>query len=62
MMNNSVNTNGGALLGQKFLRSNAMEMSVVQNRLSSGLRVNSVTDDASTFAVAASMRGDIKSY
>ena len=62
MMNNSVNTNGGALLGQKFLRSNAMEMSAVQNRLSSGLRVNSVTDDASTFAVAASMRGDIKSY
>ena len=62
MMNNSVNTNGGALLGQKFLRSNAMEMSIVQNRLSSGLRVNSVTDDASTFAVAASMRGDIKSY
>jgi flagellin len=37
-------------------------MTVVQNRVSSGLRVASVMDDASTFAVAAGMRADIKSY
>jgi flagellin len=58
----SVNTNVGALLAQKFLRSNAAEMSVTQNRVSSGLRVSTVTDDASTFAVASGVRGDIKAY
>jgi flagellin len=61
-MSNSVNTNIGALLGQKYLRGNAADMVVVQNRVSSGLRVASVTDDASTYAVAAGMRGDIKGY
>ena len=53
MMNNSVNTNAGALIGQRFLRANSNEIVVVQNRVSSGLRVNSVIDDASTYAVAA---------
>jgi flagellin len=61
-MSNSVNTNVGALLGQKYLRSNSSDMVIVQNRVSSGLRVANVMDDASTFAVAASMRGDIKGY
>jgi flagellin len=59
---NSINTNVGALLAQKFLRSVSAELVVTQNRLSSGLRVSSVTDDASTFAVASGMRGDIKAY
>ena len=59
---NSINTNVGALLAQKFLRSVSTELVVTQNRLSSGLRVSSVTDDASTFAVASGMRGDIKAY
>ena len=59
---NSINTNVGALLAQKFLRSVSAELVVTQNRLSSGLRVATVTDDASTFAVAAGIRGDIKSY
>lgn len=61
-MSNSVNTNIGALLGQKYLRGNSADMVVVQNRVSSGLRVASVMDDASSYAVAASMRGDIKGY
>jgi flagellin len=58
----SVNTNIGALLAQKYLRYTSHEMNVTQNRVSSGLRVASVMDDASTFAVAASMRADIKAY
>jgi flagellin len=58
----SVNTNAGAILAQKFLRSTASDMQVTQNRVSSGLRVSTVTDDASSFAVAAGIRGDIKSY
>ena len=58
----SVNTNVGALLSQKYLRYTSAEMSIVQNRVSSGLRVATALDDASTFAVAASIRADIKSY
>jgi len=61
-MSNSVNTNIGALLGQKYLRSNAADMVTVQNHVSSGLRIASAIDDASTFAVSAGMRGDIKGY
>ena len=58
----SVNTNIGAILAQKFLRVNNTEMNATQNRVSSGLRVATVTDDASSFAVAAGIRGDIKAY
>ena len=58
----TVNTNVGALLAQKFLRSTASEMVTTQSRVSSGLRVSTVTDDASSFAVAAGIRGDIKAY
>jgi flagellin len=56
----TVNTNVGALLAQKFLRSTSSEMVTTQSRVSSGLRVSTVTDDASSFAVAAGIRGDIK--
>ena len=58
----SVNTNVGSLLGQKYLRYTAEEMNRVQNRVSSGLRVSTVLDDASTFAVAAGIRADVKAY
>lgn len=58
----SVNTNVGALLAQKFLRSTGTELNMTQNRVSSGLRVASSADDASTFAVAQGLRADIKSY
>ena len=49
----SINTNAGAILAQKFLRATSAEMSITQNRVSSGLRVSTVTDDSSSFAVAA---------
>ncbi len=58
----SVNTNPGALYVLKHLRSTAEEMKTVQNRVSTGLRVSSALDDASTFAVAQGLRGDIKAY
>jgi len=58
----TVNTNAGALLAQKFLRANAADLVTTQNRVSSGLRVSTVTDDASSFAVASGIRGDIKAY
>jgi flagellin len=58
----SINTNVGALIAQRFLREVNENLTITQNRLSSGLRVSSITDDASTFAVAAGMRGDLKAY
>ena len=58
----SVNTNVGALVAQKFLRATSAELNMTQNRVSSGLRVTSALDDASSFAVAAGMRADIKAY
>ena len=58
----TINSNQGALLAQKFLRSNASEAAGVQNRVSSGLRVSSATDDASTFAAATAARADVKAY
>lgn len=58
----SVNTNVGALIAQKYLRATGAELNMTQNRVSSGLRVASAIDDASSFAVAAGMRADIKSY
>jgi flagellin len=58
----SIATNVGALLAQRYLRAITSELTLTQNRLSSGLRVNTVTDDASTYAVAAGLRGDIKAY
>ena len=58
----SVVTNVGALLSQKYLRATSAELTTVQNHVSSGLRVASSADDASTFAVAEGLRADIKSY
>src|SRR5215475_1983964 len=58
----SVVTNVGALMSQKFLRATGNELTMVQNRVSSGLRVSGSSDDASTFAVAEGLRADIKSY
>ncbi len=58
----SINTNVGALLALRYLREISSELTTTQNRISSGLRVSRVTDDASTFAVAAGLRADIKAY
>ena len=58
----TVNTNIGSLLSQKYLRFTQIEMNRTQQRVSSGLRVASAIDDASSFAVASTFRADIKSY
>lgn len=58
----SVATNVGSLLGQRYLRSSDRDLQVTQNRLASGLRVASSSDEASTFSVAEGLRGNLKSY
>lgn len=58
MLNFSVNTNVGAMIALQNLNATNREMSVVQNRVNTGLKVASAKDDAATFNIAQRMRGD----
>ena len=57
---NSINTNIGAMVALRNLNSVNSELNKVQDRVSSGLRVIGAKDNASTFAIAQGIRGDIK--
>jgi flagellin len=57
---NSINTNVGALVALRALAATNREMAVVQDRVATGLRVIGAKDNASTFAIAQGVRGDIK--
>jgi flagellin len=57
----SISSNVSALLAQRFLRTNASETAETQARTASGERVQA-TQDAASFAVAASARGDVKAF
>ena len=59
---NSINTNISAQVALQFLNGTNREMDTVQNRVSTGLKVNGAVDDASSFAIAQGLRGDIKAY
>eukprot|EP01026_Neomeris_dumetosa_P063510 TRINITY_DN6028_c2_g1_i11.p1 TRINITY_DN6028_c2_g1~~TRINITY_DN6028_c2_g1_i11.p1 ORF type:complete len:165 (+),score=0.69 TRINITY_DN6028_c2_g1_i11:57-551(+) len=61
-MVNSVNTNIGALVALQNLNQTNSQLETVQNRVSTGFRVSSAIDDASSFAIAQGIRGDIKAY
>ena len=55
----SINTNVGAMIAlQNLNRSNA-ELEKTQLHITTGLRINGPKDDASTYAIAQRMRGDI---
>jgi flagellin len=55
----SVVTNNNAMAALQSLNSTQKSMSTTQNRITSGLRVASASDNASTFSIAQGMRGDI---
>ena len=57
---NSINTNIGAMVALRNLNTTSSELKSVQDRVSSGLRVIGAKDNASTFAIAQGIRGDIK--
>jgi flagellin len=57
---NSINTNVGALVALRNLNVTNTELNKVQDRVSTGLRVIGAKDNASTFAIAQGIRGDIK--
>lgn len=55
----SVNTNVGAMIALQNLNSTGMSLEQTQLRITTGLKINGPKDDASTFAIAQNMRGDI---
>lgn len=58
-MQNSVNTNNGALVALQSLNRTNTDLERVQKRVTTGYRVNDAVDDGAIFAVAQSIRGDI---
>ncbi len=57
---NSINTNVGAMVALRNLNVTNTTLAEVQNRVSTGLKVIGAKDNASTFAIAQGIRGDIK--
>ena len=55
----SINTNGGAMTALRNLTSTTNMLEITQLRVTTGFRVNGSKDDASTFAIANNLRGDI---
>ena len=58
----SVNTNYSARVALQNLNVTNKEMETVQNRINTGLKVSSATDNGAVFAIAQSMRGKVGGY
>jgi flagellin len=58
-MSFSVNTNSSALVALQTLNQTQRNLATTQEHINSGYKVGSAKDDASTFAIAQGMRGDI---
>jgi flagellin len=61
-MSFSVNTNSNALAALETLNLTQQALTATQKQVSTGLRVASASDDASTFAIAQGQRGDIAGF
>ena len=57
----TIHTNPGAMVAQATLRNVTTQLDVISKQVQTGFRVADAKDDASTFAVAQGLRGDIKS-
>ena len=55
----SVNTNSGALAALSTLNQTNRSLEKTQERINTGFKVNGARDNASTFAIAQGMRGDV---
>jgi flagellin len=62
MINNSINTNVGAMVALRNLSAVNRDLGIVQDRVSTGLRVSNAKIDASVFSVGQGLRADLKSY
>ena len=58
---NSINTNVGAMVALRNLNMTNDSLAKTQDRVSTGLRVIGAKDNASTFAIAQGIRGNLKS-
>ena len=57
----SINTNISALIAQNSLSEQSAKVSQAVERLSSGLRINSASDDAAGSAIASKMEAQVRS-
>ncbi|MBL4788065.1 MAG: flagellin [Kordiimonadaceae bacterium] len=55
----SVNTNAGAFAALQNLNVTTNQLSNLQTQINTGLKVASAKDDAATFAIAQTLRGDV---
>ncbi|UTW57635.1 flagellin [Kordiimonas sp. SCSIO 12603] len=55
----SVNTNAGAFAALQNLNQTQSELNTTQTQINTGLRVSSAKDDAATFAIAQTLRGEV---
>jgi flagellin len=61
-MSNSINTNVAAFVALQNLNNVNSNLGTTQNRVSTGYRVAGAVDDASSFAIAQGIRGQLKAY
>ncbi len=61
-MSNSINTNIAAFVALQNLSNVNSNLGITQNRVSTGLKVANAVDDASSFAIAQGIRGQIKAF
>ncbi|MBL4788056.1 MAG: flagellin [Kordiimonadaceae bacterium] len=55
----SVNTNAGAFAALQNLNKTTALLNITQTQINTGLKVSSAKDDAATFAIAQTLRGDV---
>jgi flagellin len=61
MLLDSVNTNAGALIALENLQTSQAQLDTTQNIISTGRRVSTAKDDASTWAIAQNQRAQVMS-
>jgi flagellin len=61
-MNNSVNTNNGAMVALQSLSATNRDLFKTQNAISTGLKVASAKDNGAIWAIANKMRSDVSAY
>ena len=55
-----INTNIKSLIAQDTLTKNSQRLATAMERLSTGMRINSASDDAAGLAIAARMRSQVE--
>jgi flagellin len=61
-MNNSVNTNRGAMVALQSLNATNRDLFRTQNAISTGLKIATSKDNGAIWAIASKMRSDVSAY